>query len=151
MSDEAWNGNERRAAPLHLIKYVDSRLMEHAHHVEKILRDHITDEMMRFGAIQQSIDMLAKVSLERHDQIVAQWAEHIRRTEEIERAFLEDHQGRPDFNGHHTDHSVRAKAGAWWADVRNKTTTKLIEWSAVALTAWVMLQIWTAFLKGPTP
>jgi len=152
MSDaEPWDGAERRSAPLHLIKYVDGRMLEHTQHIEQILRDHVTDEMHRFGSIQHAIDELARVSRERHEQTLSQWETHLSRTEAMEQAFLEDHHGKPDFNGHHADHSVRAKAGAWWADVKNKTTTKLIEWASVALAAWLILNFWQAFLKGPTP
>ena len=43
-------GTEPPSAPLHIIAYVDGRMREHTQHVEQILREHITDEMLRFGA-----------------------------------------------------------------------------------------------------
>lgn len=149
---------EPPSAPIHLIAYVDGRMREHTQHVEQILRDHVADEMCRFGEIQGGIsaarsraEELELRSIERHTEIMGVLTQHTRRLDEVEQAFLEDHKGDPDYHGHLNDHSVRAKAGAWWADVRNKTTVKLIEWAAVALTMWVMVHVWTAFLKGPTP
>ena len=158
MPHETAQGGEPPSAPLHIIAYVDGRMREHTEHVEEILRDHVADEMCRFGEIQGAIKALRERTEElelrsanRHAEIMAVLTQHTRRIEEMERAFLEDHHGQPDYGGHHSDHSVRAKAGEWWKDVRNKTTTKLIEWASVALVAWVMLHVWQAFLKGPTP
>lgn len=149
---------EPPSAPLHIIAYVDGRMREHTDHVEEILREHVSDEMCRFGEIQGAIKALRERTEElelrsanRHAEIMAVLTQHTRRIEEMERAFLEDHKGQPDYDGHHSDHSVRAKAGEWWKDMRNKTTTKMIEWASVALVAWVMLHVWTAFLKGPMP
>ncbi|MBP7611139.1 MAG: hypothetical protein KA760_16715 [Steroidobacteraceae bacterium] len=149
---------EPPSAPLYIIAYVDGRMREHTEHVETILREHVADEMCRFGEIQGAIkalrdraEELELRSARRHEEIMGVLAQHTRRIGEIEHAFLVDHKGDPDFQQHHGDHSVRAKAGAWWADVRNKTTTKLIEWAALLLVAWVLLHMWTAFLKGPMP
>lgn len=149
---------EPPSAPLHIIAYVDGRMREHTEHVESILREHVADEMCRFGEIQGAIKALRERTEEleirsarRHEEIMAVLTQHTRRINEIEQAFLVDHKGNPDFHDHHNDHSVRAKAGEWWKDVRNKTTTKMIEWASVALVAWVALHVWTAFLKGPMP
>lgn len=149
---------EPPSAPIHLIAYVDGRMREHTQHVEQILRDHVADEMCRFGEIQGGIsaarsraEELELRSVARHTEIMAMLTPLNQRIDSMERAFLEDHKGQPDYDGHHTDHNARARAGAWWADVRNKTTTKLIEWAAVAGMAWIGLHVWQAFLKGPTP
>lgn len=151
-------GEPPPSAPIHLIAYVDGRMREHTEHVEKILREHITDEMCRFGEIQGGIsaarsraEELELRSVERHTEIMSMLTPLDKRIGEMEKAFLEDHKGNPDYHTHYNDHSVRAKAAAWWGDTKNKTTTRLIEWAAVAGVIWVGAHVWTAFLKGPMP
>lgn len=151
MNKDTWSGEERRSAPLHIINYVEGRVREHTEHVEKILRDHIAEEMLRFGEIRDSLEGSRKGSEFRHAELVAQITAYRDRVENLESAFIETDHGGLDVLGHRQDHSMRKTTAEWWDSVKKSSTTKVIEYSLVAVLAWAGIAMWNAFLKGPKP
>ena len=149
--EAVWNGDERRSAPLHIIAYVDGRMREHTTHVETILRDHVSDEMLRFGEIQAAIKHMTVTAAENHRAVMQQWDDHARRTEAIEQAFVADERGRPDYYGHYGDHDHRRTAGERWADAKHKVATAVLQAGLIAVVGWIGFVVWRAFLQGPQP
>lgn len=139
-----WLGEERRklpsacAIPFEFISYVDQRVKRELQEVRA-----------QYNDVIERIDANAKASEERHHALVQQLTIHMGRQELVEQAFLRTDEGHPDFHGHRNDHSSRMRAAEWWRGVRDKTTIKLIEWSAVAVVAWVVLLMWEGVLRGP--
>ena len=151
MNKDTWTGQERRSAPLHIINYIDGRMREHTERVEKILRDHIAEEMLPFGEIQSALKESREGSEARHAELVAQITAHRSRVEHLESAFIETDHGGLDVIGHKQDHSMRKTTAEWWDSVKKSSTTKVIEYTLVAVLAWVGIAMWNAFLKGPKP
>lgn len=146
---------EAPSAPIHLIAYVDGRMREHAQHVEQILRDHVTDEMCRFGEIQGGIkaasaraEELELRNASRHAEIMAVLATQTKRIDSIEQAFLVDHKGAPDYQGHHGDHDTRSKSAKRWDDLKASTTASMVTWVSIAALGWLGFAIWTSFKVG---
>lgn len=143
------------SAPLHIIAYVDGRMREHTQHVEQILRDHVADEMCRFGEIAGGIkaarDRAEELELRnaaRHAEIMSMLQTQNRRIDEIEEAFLKDHKGDPDFHGHHGDHDTRSKAAQRWDALKTSTTANVVTWASIAAVGWLSFAIWQAFKTG---
>ena len=146
MSEQA---QDQHAVPLHIIGYVDSRLREHASRIEKVLREHIADETGRFQSIHDAVEASSMRSEARHVELVTQIAGHLQRQTVVEDAFLRTDHGQLDVRGHRDDHYSRKRASLWWAGVKGNAVAKSIEWSVVAVLAWVGFSLWRSFLKGP--
>ena len=150
---------EPPSAPLHIIAYVDGRMREHTQHVEQILREHITDEMLRFGEIQGGVsasrsraEELELRAVERHSEIMGVLGQHTRRLSDVEQAFLTDHKGAPDYHGHHGDHDTRSKAAMRWESLKTSTTANVVTWVAIASLGWlsyVVILAIKAWMAGP--
>lgn len=144
-------GTEPPSAPIHLIAYIDGRMREHTQHVEQILRDHVADEMCRFGEIaggikaaQTRAEELELRNAARHAEIMAMLTTQNKRIDEIEQAFLTDHKGDPDYNGHHGDHDTRSKASQRWESLKSSTTANVITWLSIAAIGWLAFALWHA-------
>lgn len=150
-------GEPPPSVPVYIISYVDAKMGEHARHVETILRDHVADEMCRFGEIQGAIkglrertEELELRSAQRHAEIMAMLTTQNKRIDEIEQAFLTDHKGSPDYHGHHGDHDTRSKAAMRWEALKTSTTANVVTWVSIASTGWLGYAIWQAFKTGVT-
>lgn len=148
-------GEPPPAVPLYFISYVDAKMGEHARHVETILRDHVADEMCRFGEIQGAIKGLRERAEElelrnaaRHAEIMAVLGQHTRRLSDVEQAFLVDHKGDPDYHNHHHDHDTRSKAAQRWESLKTSTTANVVTWASIAAVGWLSFAIWQAFKTG---
>lgn len=135
---------EPPSAPLHIIAYVDGRMREHTEHVESILREHVADEMCRFGEIQGAIKALRERAEElelrnaaRHAEIMAVLGQHTCRLDDVEQAFLVDHKGDPDYHNHHHDHDTRSKAAQRWESLKTSTTANVVTWVSIASLGWL--------------
>lgn len=142
--------DDHRVIPVHIVEYIDGRLDEHSSRVEKILRDHIKDETEQINLVFKGIKENSNASAERHRVLMDQLLVHAGWQKRVEEAFLHDERGAPDFNDHYLDHSMRRKAREWWGGVKDKTTTKIIEWTVIAFVSWAGFSLWQSFLKGPT-
>lgn len=149
------HGGEPPSAPIHLIAYVDGRMREHTEHVEQILRDHVADEMCRFGEIaggikaaQTRAEELELRNAARHAEIMAMLQSQNKRIDEMEQAFLTDHKGDPDYHGHHGDHDTRNKSAQRWDDLKRSTTASVVTWASIAAIGWLAFAIWTSFKVG---
>lgn len=133
-----WTGEERRAIPIHVLNYVDRKLEEHIKKVDE-----------RLYTISTSIEQSEKSAEERHNALINALTVSLGKIELIESAFLRNESGDPDFNGHHYEHDRRKRFSEWWEGVKDKTITKVVEWSALAFIAWALHALWEQFLKGP--
>lgn len=149
MTEDAWRGDERRAIQVHIINYIDERLNVHTAKVEQLMKDHVGEEMARYSEIIELIEKKDKASEDRHYALVQSITAYTGHVEMVQAAFLEDEKGRPDFEGHRYDHDKRKRFAIWWAGVKDKAITKVIEWGALAFVVWVVHSMWEAFLKGP--
>lgn len=145
------SGGEPPSAPIHIIAYVDGRMREHTQHVEQILRDHVADEMCRFGEIQGGIraasaraEELELRNAARHAEIMAMLTTQNKRIDEIEQAFLTTPKGEPDYHGHLGDHDTRSKAAQRWDDLKRSTTANVVTWASIAAIGWLVFAVWTA-------
>jgi hypothetical protein len=146
---------ELPSAPIHIIAYVDGRMREHTQHVEQILRDHVADEMCRFGEIaggikaaQARAEELELRNAARHAEIMAMLTTQNKRIDEIEQAFLKDHKGDPDYHGHHGDHDTRIRAAQRWDALKTSTTANVVTWASIAAVGWLSFAIWQAVKAG---
>ena len=152
-------GGEPPSAPLHIIAYVDRRMREHTEHVESILREHVADEMCRFGEIQGAIKALRERAEElelrnaaRHTEIMGVLGQHTCRLDDVEQAFLVDHEGNPDYHDHHQDHDTRSKAAQRWESLKTSTTANVVTWVSIASLGWlsyVVILAVKAWMAGP--
>lgn len=114
MPDEQrqWDGSERRGIPIHLINYVDERLAVHVDKVEKIMANHVGEEMERYREIIDLIEEKDRRSEDRHHALVQSISAYNAHVELIDGAFLDDEDnGQPDYRGHRKAHKSWAKDG----------------------------------------
>jgi hypothetical protein len=158
MSEAPWTGEDRRKVQasadtlgisLAIINYVDQRVAKEIGEVRELLRQHIVQEDKQYAQVLASLASTAKASEDRHHALVDQLTLHMGRQERVEAAFVKNDDGHPDFHGHRHDHTMRMKTAAWWASVKDKSITKLLEWSLVAVAAWGGVALWKSFLQGP--
>jgi hypothetical protein len=126
-----WEGDERRGIPIHILNHIDDRLSEHADRVELKLNE------------------IARISLERHDQLVALMGVQVQKQQRIEDAFLRNEHGEPDIAGHFYDHDHRRRFGEWWEKKKDGALTKVFDAGVLAFCLWLFYTIWEAFLRGP--
>lgn len=129
--------------PLPIISYVDKRLSDHTAKIEALL-------LQRMLEIQTEMRDQNDKADRRHHALVDSITAYMGRQEMIDRAFMKDDDGHPDYHGHFNDHFTRHKWSQWWQSVREKTAVKVFEWGAVVIIAWIALTLWRAFLEGPT-
>jgi len=124
-----WNGEDRRAPEGVIIAVMN--------HVQETLDRHTAKMDTKFDHVNARIDNL-----------IESISSYMDKQEDIEKAFLKTHDGRPDFHGHFYDHDHRRQLGIWWDGVKDKAITKLIEWGVVVTVGWIAINLWDAFLKG---
>ena len=149
ISDGEWTGDERRSIPVHILNYMDTRLGEHTQRIEALFKDHITDEMERYGDIITRMDASAKASQDRHNVLVDQITVFTGRVELVEKAFPESKQGWPDYIKHHGYHSTVEDKRVWWSSVRDQALKKMFEWGLILLVGWFGIIVWRSLLLGP--
>jgi hypothetical protein len=147
--EKNWNGSERRSIQVHILNYVDDRLKEHTERIEKVFHDHTGDEMQRYGEILNKIDAGQADSKKRHDDVMKILVNFNTKCKSVESAFLKKPDGTPDYEGHNYDHDKRKRVAEWRAKMKDSAVLKIVEWSSVGLTAWLLHTIWEATLKGP--
>lgn len=137
--------------PTHLVRYVDEKMVVHTAQVERILREHVAEDHLQLGAIQKSLTDLSALVAGQHTTVMAHWSAHELRTSAIERAFLEDHKGRPDYSGHYGEHDAGKQYRTMREKFRNTLIAGVLGTLAVAFSMWTGFVLWKAFLVGPTP
>jgi hypothetical protein len=137
MQDD-WQGDERRAIPIHILNHIDSRLAEHVDTVNASL-----------SAIQTSIDENGKASKVRHQVLVDQITVVAGKYDLMEQAFLKTEEGNPDFHGHHDYHYTRKDFARWVKAVKQNMLMKLFEYVGVGFFLWISYLAWEGFLRGP--
>jgi hypothetical protein len=113
------------------------------------LTEHTEEEMARYNQMLKAVHDANEASEKRHSSLIQSIHAYMTKQNEIENAFLKNEQGAPDFHGHWYDHSHRKQAAIWWGNVKGGTIAKLVEWGAIAVIAWIGMNLWTAFLHGP--
>ncbi len=147
---ENWkDGTERRSLPIHVLNYMDDRLQTHSDNIEKLLKDHVSEEAIRFDSLEDKINDNDKLAQSRHGALIASINSYMSKQETFEHAFLRTTDGKPDVHGHYTDHESRFKSGQWWSGVKQSTIAELIKWASILIIAWMAVMTWKEFLKGP--
>lgn len=140
-----WVGEERRGIPIHVLTYLDAKFDAHIEKVNDLVNQHKEDEMRRYKEILDHVDRSDTAAEDRHNALIDKLSEFIGTQELINSAFIEDHKGEPDYNGHKQDHHVRAqRARTWsefWTDAFKKVGTGAVYAAAVA----IGLAVWEAF------
>lgn len=153
-----WDGEERRSLPIHLLKFVEERIINHTTEMRKTLSDHTDDEMDRFDQIVNKINVNDAKSESRHDETqsrlnhLSQSIENFLAEQElfhaaIKRAFPKDEEGHPDYDGHRGAHL------AWMSDAKEskefKNYVKKVVMAAVgiATVSWLWAVILPALLQ----
>jgi hypothetical protein len=147
--EHEWNGEERRSIPIHVLNYMDHRLGEHTNRIEDLFKEHITDEMERYGDIVNKLESSAIASQKRHSILIDQLTIVTGNTELIKGAFPKSKEGLPDYNEHHDYHFTWKTRKEWWAGTSSQAVRKLFEWMLMAFVIWMGTVIWQAALQGP--
>lgn len=96
---------------MHVIQYVDKRMVELAKQFEASLDKHTEEEIARYKEITEKLDRNYEASVKRHELLFGQLTTSCARTEKIEAAFLAHEDGGRDFEGHMAYHRNKKKFG----------------------------------------
>lgn len=135
---EGWDGDERRAIPIHILNHIDQRLSEHAKTVDDRLEE-----------IQSCLEASEQANSDRHTVLVDRITSVMGKYELMEAAFIKTEEGTPDFHGHWYDHISRKRFSDWLRDARNNAFSKVLEYVTIAILVWITLSAWETILKGP--
>jgi hypothetical protein len=149
-----WDGQERRevripadgTVPVALLQYLDSRMDAKFAKSAADLRAHTVEEMERYDAIIAKLDELNRASEVRNSLLIQQISLLNGRADKVDAAFASDDKGNPDYSGHRTDHQTRKRFGDWLDGTKRSVGTKIIEWSAVVLMAYMVYKLWPHLL-----
>ena len=123
-----WDGKDRRAP--------EGILLAVMNHVQETLDRHTEMMDKKFGHLNDRVDNL-----------ITSINSYMDKHSKLEKAFLEDHHGHPDLDGHRNDHFYRKEMALWWGKVKTSAFVKLVEWGTVAAVAWIAYALWAAFVK----
>ena len=157
MADK-WDGEERRSLPVHVLNFIEDKIMAHASEVHQTLASHTDDEMDRYDQIINKINANDAKSESRHDETqsrlnhLSQSIENFLAEQElfhsaIKRAFPKNEDGQPDYDGHRGAHL------AWINDSKEAREFKLYVQKvvgaavAVGLVGWLWAVVWPAVVQ----
>ena len=113
------------------------------------LNRHMDEEEEEIGAIMKIVSDNREESDRRHTALITSINSYMEKQCEIEEAFLKGDDGKRDYHGHKQDHATRLTRAQWWDKMKDTAISKVIEWAAVAVVAWLVLVTWQGILAGP--
>lgn len=141
MEPQNWTGEERRSIPIHVLNYVDTRLQEHADHMEG-----------KIDALHQEFFHMA--------QSLNSWMEKqplyiMSECEKLIDESLPVSPDNPDAKPAEKRKEHRVAHARWIKKVMDemekweRVRQKLIEWAILGAAGFVAIAIWRMVLEGP--
>lgn len=136
-----WQGEERRAIPIHILNHIDSRLSEHADRVENQLGE--TNRRI------QNLTLSINSWMEKEPAALAD------RLEDIVDEMIPPHPDNKDATKAEKRHEHRKAHASWIKRIEEEMSRwkrlreRVAEWAIVGALAFVVMAVWKLFLEGP--
>jgi hypothetical protein len=143
MSEDKWDGEERRGLPIHILRYIDERLEEQYNSFSARI-DTLDD---RFVSMTASLD----------SWMAKEPAALIEQCEKMVDEAIPHHPEHPDATAREKRHEHRRAHAKWIANVDaemmrwKRIRENLLQWAIMGGAGMVLIAVWQYVLKGPHP
>lgn len=147
---------ENDLAPiLAILNRIEGKVDNNHHDISSRLNQHMEDEEGKIEAMTESFRAWKEESRRQADSLsqslVAYSEELNTMIGEVHNAFIRGADGKPDIEGHRTDHVTRKQFADWTGQLKKDIIATGIKAGVLALLSWAGYYLWLGFLQGPKP